>query len=673
VDYGAFRHLGSRPGRTLTVCWRRSPPKGESIVRGLARACALAAAAVVVAVLPVVPASASAGTVSFAGLPAGPAAGVLSFDVVLGASPDEGGPSRLVVRIGDPAYGPLLADVNLNGICTTGCTVPVSYNTAPLPESAAARYALADGQQQITATVTWSPTTTQATASVVLANHRPTVTVDDEVGDPSYPWTYGITAQDTLTVHASALPGSGSSPVDRVVLRTQAGFGKPIVLTPLVHQGDGSWRAVLDTSAWASASYTGTLFAVDAAGVTSVAVDVPIAVDHGLTLQPPALLDQYDTVGQLIRFGPPPGLPAVPARPLTYTVTVDGEPWVTDGLALDFAQSSFVVQASSVLTPGPHTLRLSVVDTRGVPADVTYDVVITGTGSFTWSVPEGPVPFGRPVTITNGITLTRTSPTAAAVTFSPSNGVAANDLVPCPFPCPQTTTLTSTWTPTALGTFRPQLTVRGYGSGSFVPVWTSVSDSTIEVLPVAEPTLRLPRYGVVGRPTSLSVRVDVTAAGPTAGRQVRIERRLTGETIWHLTGVVTTGSDGVATLPFTPASTAQWRAVTAGSTGIFGATSAAQTFRPLPAVRATVPSTARARVPFTVSATAIGVPDGTRAAVQAYVSGYWRTIASLTFERYAGSASVKLATSGTKLLRLYIPQTSRTAIWLSSERRVQVR
>ncbi|MGE3813173.1 MAG: hypothetical protein AB7I24_16655 [Candidatus Nanopelagicales bacterium] len=650
--------------------------EGGSIVRGLARVCALAAGVVAAALLPVLPAapaSASGGSVTFAGLPAGPTAGALNFDVVLGASPDEGGPSRLVVRIGHPAYGPVLADVNLNGVCTSGCTVPVSYDTAPLPESPAAMYALADGTQQITATATWSPTTTQTTASVVLDNHRPTVTLDDEIGDPSYPWGYGITARDTLTVHASALPGSGSSPIDRVVLRTQAGFGKPIVLTPLVRQGDGSWTAVLDTSAWASATYTGTLFAVDAAGVTSVAVDVPIAVDHGLTLQPPAILDQYDTVGQLIRFGPPPGLPAVPARPLTYTVTVDGEPWVTDGLALDFAQSSFVVQASSVLTPGPHTLHLSVVDTRGVPADVTYDVVITGTASFTWSVPEGPVPFGRPVTITNGITLTRTSPTAAAVTFSPSNGVAANDLVPCPFPCPQTTTLTSTWTPTALGTFRPQLTVRGHASGSFAPTWNSVSDSTIEVLPVAEPTLRLPRYGVVGRPTSLSVRVDVTAAGPAAGRQVRIERRLPGETIWRLTGVVTTGSDGVATMPFTPASTAQWRAVTAGTTGIFGAASTPQTFRPLPAVRATVPSTARARVPFTVSVTALGVPDGARGSVQVYVAGYWRTVAGLTFARSAAKASVTLSTSGTKLVRVLIPQNVRTATWLSSERRVLVR
>ncbi|MFD5514690.1 hypothetical protein [Streptomyces sp. NPDC127066] len=547
------------------------------------------------------------------------------------------------------------------GDCLPSCTLHAALDTAatkPFPgaETIAAPL-VEDGANDIRVEVlTARPSTTAATADVIVDNDRPTVTLPDLPGDDA--WAdqkpVGLTADRELKLRAVAEDTGGG------VSHVEFFSGHPAWPAPseLTEEGDGTWTGTVDTSKVSPTLWTSQyVVAFDKEGRAGVPVRAEVLVDHGFTVTP-----VIDTVTRglpsvvTLNYKYPGGLAQASPRNLNYAYPVSTRVLLDDKIlatsqVTDFTYAGhpdhfYASLGDGVLPYGKHTLTFDVTDNRGAhgTAQTSVDIVSGVDPNWVSGFSEFPV-AGRTWTVE--ATTEAADGVSRAQTWKTT--VDGKTIGTGTYP----TRPSGTWKADTPGIHEFTLTtVSQFGD-------TSVTTQPLRVLAATTTKLSGPALTTYGAKQALTATVTQTGAKPAAGATVSLQFRPQGSTTWSTVAKAATDSTGTARFTTTARRNGAWRTVTAAKNLTWTASTSAT-------VTGNVKATLTVKSPttgvhhgksVTYHATSTPYVAGTKVHFQVRKSdGTWTTVTAATLNS-DGTAAGKLTFSraGTYTVRAYRP------------------
>ncbi|MFV5998654.1 hypothetical protein ACNPQM_41515 [Streptomyces sp. NPDC056231] len=659
---------------------------------------ALVGSAVLVAVVPALPAAADTAATG----------SVVTFDSIVSGSDEAGtvtpgqtvsGEAEVTFSVqADPTDEPYAAVVSItghtdaqgtgtvsrrfdlaSGDCLPSCTLhAVLDTTATQPfggSNAVAVPLVDDGANSIRIDVySARPAIVSAATSVTVNNKRPVVSVPDLPGEDA--WTnykpVGLTADQQLALRVAAADGGAG--VSRVeYFSSHPAWPAPSDLSD--GDGDGVWAGAVDTSAVKAGLWLDEyVVAFDSKGRAGTPVRLTTLVDHGFTVTPQIESAIHNNAGPVkLNYSYPSGLAQPWPRNLNYAypvstqVMLDGRPLGTTPVG-DYTyegnQSGFYARVGSGPLPyGAHTLMFDVTDNRGAHGRTAVPVTVVSPVEPKWTAGFDALPVA-------GKTWKAAATTSAADGFSRAQSwtlaVDGATIATGAYPALPS----GSWTASKPGLHQVTLTtVSQFGD-------STVTTKPLRVLAATATKLSGPALSTYGGKQAFTATVTQTGGKPAGGAQVTLQFRSAGATAWSTVAVGTADGTGTARFTTTAKRNGSWRAVASAKQLTWAASTSSSLTNKVTAQLTVKSPTISTRHGRTVAYTAVSSPyvSGTKLQFQIRKSdGSWTTVAGATLGTNGTAVGkVTFSRSGTFVLRVYRPATSALAASYSSVWTVRV-
>lgn len=573
-------------------------------------------------------------------------------------------PYTVSVRADDGVGGAASATVKVPAGCGTGCDVVATLDLGA-PNTTPGSPVIADGPITLSVQTGVQPAVTE---SLVLADHRPTLTCAQALDGSYCPLNTVLGAATALTVSVKATPGG--SPLTAV---SYTAFNGQIV--NMSHVGGDLWTGQLDVSTGytVASRFDGSFTATDSRGIASAVLGAYGYIDRALELStatplPSSVPDDVSLTMQVAHQNATGVLDGVSS--VHYDTTVDGVPTRAQDLFTPVPPTtieSLTVYPWNVdaLPTGQHTLSVTMRDSLGATGTWSAVVDVTGTMSAVLQVASG-TPYlhaGAPVPVSATFTSADSYPWHWTLSDNGTGVDAGGPLNSCTDPCPVTGQEDYTWTPTTVGVHTLTWDV--------IPKTGGIHhySATATVLPKLTATLATPRSAAPGTVQTYAGTASLTGGHTPIGATLALQYQPIGSTAWSTiaTPIVSATGRYAATVRARPGG--DWRVVPLEMTGQWwaGAPSPAILVKALPVatLALTVPKRGHVRATTRIAT----APTGTAVSLQVYRSRRWTTLAVSRLPSTHAIAWTVALTHGRKWdLRVTLAATTTTTTALSTIR-----